>query len=80
MKDFKGTPLLIGDKVIFTDSFNRLLEGIIVGFSGNFVRVTPIQNAAGHGKVVRSVAVMKVTNTSDGDNDGKERRRDKDDD
>nr|MBP7472698.1 hypothetical protein [Prevotella sp.] len=60
MRDFKGNSLEIGDRVIFTDSFNRLLEGRVVGFAGHLIQVTPIQNISGHTKAVRKVAVMKI--------------------
>ena len=60
MKDFKGNTIEIGDNVIFTDSFNRLLEGRIIGFSGKLIIVTPLANMSGTTKSVRPWAVMKL--------------------
>lgn len=59
MKDFKGNQLRIGDKVIFTDSYCRLLEGKIVGIHGRMLHITPLINRFGHTKSVHSWAVMK---------------------
>ena len=59
MKDFKGNPLKPGDKVIFTDSYSRLLEGKVVGIHGKLLHVTPLSNRFGHTKAVHSSAVMK---------------------
>ncbi len=65
MRDFKGTPLSIGDKVIFTDSFSRLLEGTITGFKGNLIFVSASRNMTGHVKAVRHHAVFKLDQQED---------------
>lgn len=62
MKDFKGNPLILGDKVIFTDSFSRLMEGTVVGFFGKMIHISPLKNQSGHSKTVHSSAVMKYPN------------------
>lgn len=60
MKDFKGKNIAVGDKVVYTDSYNRLLEGTVEDISGNQIRVSADMNRTGHSKVVKSAAVMKL--------------------
>lgn len=59
MRDFRGNTIEIGDNVIFTDSFNRLLEGRVAGFAGKLIIVTLLVNRSGATKTVRSCAIMK---------------------
>jgi hypothetical protein len=62
MVDFKGTTLAVGDNVVFTDSFNRLLEGRVIGFMGNLIQVSPIiNNLMGNPKTVHYKAILKMS-------------------
>lgn len=61
MVDFKGKALLVGDNVVFTDSFCRLLEGKVTGFMGNLIQVCPVMNnLMGNPKAVHASAILKV--------------------
>ncbi len=60
MRDFKGNMLEIGDRVIFTDSFCRLLEGRVERFEGKFIHVSSLRNQTGQSKAVRGHAIMKL--------------------
>lgn len=64
MRDFRNESLAIGDRVVYTDSFSRLLEGVVVGENGKFIIVSPVGNPR-HQRAVRSQALMKCNGIVD---------------